>query len=136
MPADASLDSTLAGLPNCTSWASRGKLSRISAPQAPELTTASFISIYKEIGAGQRVALAKLAVDQLEQSGRPLRLAIDISIWQFQIQAAKGSFAQKRSLTPMPSAHTGIRGVQSSRPHALLPLAPSSHPLHPSHLCV
>ncbi|KAH8677723.1 hypothetical protein BX600DRAFT_450572 [Xylariales sp. PMI_506] len=46
--------------------------------------------IYKEIGPGKRVSLTKLAVDQLEQSGQPLRIAIDISIWQFQVQAAKG----------------------------------------------
>jgi len=47
-------------------------------------------SIYKEIGAGQRMSLSKLAVQHLEETGRPLRLAIDISIWQFQVQAAKG----------------------------------------------
>ncbi|KAK7977686.1 PIN domain-like protein [Apiospora saccharicola] len=46
--------------------------------------------IYKEIGTGERIALTKLAVDQLEKTGRPLRLAIDISIWQFQVQAARG----------------------------------------------
>ncbi|KAK3372876.1 hypothetical protein B0T24DRAFT_621617 [Lasiosphaeria ovina] len=46
--------------------------------------------IYKEIGPGDRVSLCKLAVEKLEQTGRPLRLAIDISIWQFQMQAAKG----------------------------------------------
>ncbi|KAK8086864.1 hypothetical protein PG994_001838 [Apiospora phragmitis] len=46
--------------------------------------------IYKEIGTGERISLTKLAVDQLEQTGRPLRLAIDISIWQFQVQAARG----------------------------------------------
>ncbi|KAI0182165.1 hypothetical protein GGR52DRAFT_527685 [Hypoxylon sp. FL1284] len=46
--------------------------------------------IYKEIGAGSRVSLTKLAVEKLEQTGRPLRLAIDISIWQFQAQAARG----------------------------------------------
>ncbi|KAI0137436.1 hypothetical protein BJ170DRAFT_678283 [Xylariales sp. AK1849] len=46
--------------------------------------------IYKEIGPGKRISLTKLAVDKLEQSGRPLRLAIDISIWQFQVQAARG----------------------------------------------
>ncbi|KAJ9138586.1 PIN domain-like protein [Coniochaeta hoffmannii] len=46
--------------------------------------------IYKEIGAGQRMSLSKLAVQHLEETGRPLRLAIDISIWQFQVQAAKG----------------------------------------------
>ncbi|KAK5660637.1 hypothetical protein OQA88_11999 [Cercophora sp. LCS_1] len=46
--------------------------------------------IYQEIGTGQRVSLCKLATEHLEQTQRPLRLAIDISIWQFQIQAAKG----------------------------------------------
>ncbi|GAB1313627.1 hypothetical protein MFIFM68171_03837 [Madurella fahalii] len=46
--------------------------------------------IYKEIGPGERVSLCKLAIDKLEETGRPLRLAIDISIWQFQVQAARG----------------------------------------------
>ncbi|QDS68305.1 hypothetical protein FKW77_010670 [Venturia effusa] len=47
-------------------------------------------SIYKEIGPGQRIALSKLAVDKFEETGRPLRIAIDISIWLFQTQASKG----------------------------------------------
>ncbi|KAF1833769.1 hypothetical protein BDW02DRAFT_551966 [Decorospora gaudefroyi] len=46
--------------------------------------------IYKEIGPGRRVALSKLAVDKFEETGRPLRIAIDTSIWLFQIQASKG----------------------------------------------
>ncbi|MCJ1244840.1 hypothetical protein MMC30_002041 [Trapelia coarctata] len=46
--------------------------------------------IYGEIGPGERVALAKIAVEKLEQTNRPFRLAIDISIWHFQIQAGKG----------------------------------------------
>ncbi|KAB5585431.1 DNA repair endonuclease rad2 [Coniochaeta sp. 2T2.1] len=46
--------------------------------------------IYKEIGEGQRKSLAKLAVEHLERTGRPFRLAIDISIWSFQVQAAQG----------------------------------------------
>ncbi|KAI2626834.1 hypothetical protein GGS21DRAFT_529381 [Xylaria nigripes] len=46
--------------------------------------------IYKEIGPGKRLSLTKLAVQKLEESGRPLRIAIDISIWQFQAQAARG----------------------------------------------
>ncbi|KAI0900273.1 hypothetical protein F4806DRAFT_448071 [Annulohypoxylon nitens] len=46
--------------------------------------------IYKEIGTGKRVSLTKLAVEKLEETGRPFRLAIDISIWQFQAQAARG----------------------------------------------
>jgi hypothetical protein len=48
-------------------------------------------SIYKEIGPGKRVALSKLAVEKFEETGRPLRIAIDTSIWLFQIQASKGS---------------------------------------------
>ncbi|RYP64550.1 hypothetical protein DL769_006627 [Monosporascus sp. CRB-8-3] len=46
--------------------------------------------IYKEVGPGKRISLTKLAVEKLEQTGRPFRLAIDISIWQFQAQAARG----------------------------------------------
>ncbi|ROT43364.1 hypothetical protein SODALDRAFT_336741 [Sodiomyces alkalinus F11] len=46
--------------------------------------------IYRELGPGQRISLAKLAAEKLETSGRPLRLAIDVAIWQFQARAAKG----------------------------------------------
>ncbi|KAF1813759.1 hypothetical protein P152DRAFT_480979 [Eremomyces bilateralis CBS 781.70] len=46
--------------------------------------------IYKEIGPGQRIALSKLAADAFTKHKRPLRLAIDTSIWLFQIQASKG----------------------------------------------
>ncbi|KIX03346.1 uncharacterized protein Z518_06898 [Rhinocladiella mackenziei CBS 650.93] len=46
--------------------------------------------ILKEIGKGERVALAKLAVDHLEQSQRPLRIAVDAAIWNFQTQASQG----------------------------------------------
>ncbi|KXX81663.1 Flap endonuclease GEN 1 [Madurella mycetomatis] len=46
--------------------------------------------IYKEIGPGERVSLCKLAINKLEETGRPFRLAIDFSIWQFQVQAARG----------------------------------------------
>ena len=34
--------------------------------------------------------MSKLAVEHIETSGRPLRIAIDISIWQFQIQSGEG----------------------------------------------
>ncbi|KAI9714980.1 MAG: hypothetical protein M1812_006293, partial [Candelaria pacifica] len=46
--------------------------------------------IYGEIGPGERIALSKLSVQNLEKTGRPLRIAIDISIWSFQTQASKG----------------------------------------------
>ncbi|KAK4982343.1 hypothetical protein LTR50_007761 [Elasticomyces elasticus] len=46
--------------------------------------------IYKEIGPGTRVALSKLSIDHYVTHNRPLRLAIDISIWLFQIQSGKG----------------------------------------------
>ena len=46
--------------------------------------------ILKEIGKGQRVALAKLAVEHLEKTQRPLRIAIDAAIWNFQSQAGQG----------------------------------------------
>ncbi|KAL8696458.1 MAG: hypothetical protein Q9201_007646 [Fulgogasparrea decipioides] len=46
--------------------------------------------IYQEIGPGERIALSKLAVEHFEKHGRPMRIAIDASIWQFQTQAGKG----------------------------------------------
>ncbi|KAH8763400.1 hypothetical protein BGZ57DRAFT_1017914 [Hyaloscypha finlandica] len=46
--------------------------------------------IYGEIGPGERVALSKLSIEKFEQTGRPLRIAIDVSIWQFQTQAGQG----------------------------------------------
>ena len=46
--------------------------------------------LLKEIGKGERVALAKLAVDHFEKHKRPLRIAIDAAIWNFQNQAGQG----------------------------------------------
>ncbi|PNY27851.1 Flap endonuclease [Tolypocladium capitatum] len=46
--------------------------------------------IYRELGPGRRVSLSKLAADSFEKENRPFRLAIDIAIWQFQAQAARG----------------------------------------------
>ncbi|KAJ6082961.1 hypothetical protein N7467_007096 [Penicillium canescens] len=42
------------------------------------------------IGAGERISLAKLAVMHLERTARPIRIAVDISIWLFQVQAGRG----------------------------------------------
>ena len=42
------------------------------------------------IGNGQRISLSKLAITHLEQTSRPIRIAVDISIWLFQIQAGRG----------------------------------------------
>ncbi|KOS18883.1 Flap endonuclease GEN -like protein 1 [Escovopsis weberi] len=46
--------------------------------------------LYSELGPGKRVSLARLAAESLESQGRPLRLAIDVAIWQFQSHAARG----------------------------------------------
>ncbi|KAF2211659.1 hypothetical protein CERZMDRAFT_14753, partial [Cercospora zeae-maydis SCOH1-5] len=46
--------------------------------------------LFKELGPGQRISVAKLSVQHFSTHGRPLRLAIDISIWLFQILASKG----------------------------------------------
>ena len=46
--------------------------------------------MYGEIGRGTRVALLKLAVQKKEECNRSLRIAIDVSIWAFQIQSGKG----------------------------------------------
>ena len=59
-------------------------------------------SIYKEIGAGERVALSKVAAQKFEQVGRPLRLAIDTSIWLFQVQSGKG---KPRLSSPIETSH-------------------------------
>ncbi|KAJ5709398.1 hypothetical protein N7493_010732 [Penicillium malachiteum] len=42
------------------------------------------------IGKGDRVSLSKLAVSHLERTSRPIRVAVDISIWLFQVQASRG----------------------------------------------
>jgi Holliday junction resolvase YEN1 len=42
------------------------------------------------LGAGERIALSKLAVSHLEREQRPIRVAVDISIWLFQVQAGRG----------------------------------------------
>lgn len=47
-------------------------------------------SIYGEIGPGERIAFSKLVVEKLEKTGTPFRIAIDVSIWQFQTQAGQG----------------------------------------------
>ncbi|KAF2432939.1 hypothetical protein EJ08DRAFT_694976 [Tothia fuscella] len=46
--------------------------------------------IYKEIGPGERIAFSKYALDHFERTGEPFRVAIDVSIWLFQIQSGKG----------------------------------------------
>ena len=46
--------------------------------------------MYSEIGPGERTALLKLAVQQRETSNRALKIAIDVSIWTFQIRSGKG----------------------------------------------
>lgn len=38
------------------------------------------------------MSLTKLAVEKFEQTGRPFRIAIDISIWNFEVQGGKGKF--------------------------------------------
>lgn len=48
------------------------------------------IRIYSQIGVGERIALSKLAVNHHERNKRPLRVAIDISIWNFQVKSGRG----------------------------------------------
>ncbi|OGM40160.1 rad2-like endonuclease [Aspergillus bombycis] len=42
------------------------------------------------IGPGERISLSKLAITHLERTARPIRVAVDISIWLFQVQAGRG----------------------------------------------
>ncbi|KAK5110546.1 hypothetical protein LTR62_005738 [Meristemomyces frigidus] len=46
--------------------------------------------LFRELGPAPRISLAKLASDHFTTTGQPLRLAIDIQIWLFQIQCGKG----------------------------------------------
>ncbi|KAK2761237.1 hypothetical protein FQN54_001759 [Arachnomyces sp. PD_36] len=50
----------------------------------------SLEELLQEIGSGERISLAKLAVTHLERTSRPLRIAVDISIWLFRVQAGRG----------------------------------------------
>ncbi|ETI25671.1 hypothetical protein G647_02445 [Cladophialophora carrionii CBS 160.54] len=43
-------------------------------------------SLFKEIGKGERIALSRLCITHLEKHNRPLRIAIDAAIWNFQTQ--------------------------------------------------
>ncbi|OAL73789.1 hypothetical protein A7D00_1817 [Trichophyton violaceum] len=43
-----------------------------------------------ELGPGERISLARYSVGHLQRTRKPLRLAVDISIWLFQVQAAQG----------------------------------------------
>ncbi|KAH8695439.1 hypothetical protein BGW36DRAFT_323183 [Talaromyces proteolyticus] len=44
----------------------------------------------KAIGNSDRIALSRLAVKHLEATRRPIKIAVDISIWLFQLQAGRG----------------------------------------------
>ena len=44
----------------------------------------------KAIGNPDRIALSRLAIRHLEIAQRPIRIAVDISIWLFQLQAGRG----------------------------------------------
>ncbi|PFH56009.1 hypothetical protein XA68_17200 [Ophiocordyceps unilateralis] len=46
--------------------------------------------LFNELPPGRRVALSKLAADSFVSSNRPIRIAIDVSIWNFQVQASRG----------------------------------------------
>jgi len=46
--------------------------------------------LLRELGAGERISLAKLSAQHYTSHSRPLRLAIDISVWLFQIQSGRG----------------------------------------------
>ncbi|KAL2859860.1 crossover junction endodeoxyribonuclease [Aspergillus lucknowensis] len=42
------------------------------------------------LGPGERISLSRLAITHLERTSRPIRVAVDISIWLFQVQAGRG----------------------------------------------
>ena len=79
--------------------------------------------IRKEIGPGERIALSKLAIEKFEQTGRPLRIAIDISIWLFQIQSGKGIKNGKTLDIPHWLMQVAPRWNQPCASNLLLPIA-------------
>ncbi|KAI1965194.1 hypothetical protein LOZ58_001040 [Ophidiomyces ophidiicola] len=46
--------------------------------------------LIQELGSGDRVSLAKFAIDHLQKTSRSIRIAIDVSIWLVQSRAAQG----------------------------------------------
>ncbi|EEP82427.1 predicted protein [Uncinocarpus reesii 1704] len=46
--------------------------------------------LVQELGSGDRISLAKFAIDHLQRTARPVRIAVDASIWLFQVQSAQG----------------------------------------------
>ncbi|WEW54995.1 hypothetical protein PRK78_000422 [Emydomyces testavorans] len=46
--------------------------------------------LIQELGSGDRISLAKLSIDHLQRTSRPLKIAVDVSIWIIQAQAAQG----------------------------------------------
>lgn len=96
-------------------------------------------SIYQEIGAGRRVALSKLAAEKFEETGRPLRIAIDVSIWLFQIQASKGELFSPSAGTAGEAWVAKLMMNRRHQPrvaHLLLPPPPPHRPLYPPRLCL
>lgn len=58
--------------------------------QPPNTFIDCIYRLINAIGPGERISLAKLAVTHLERTARPIRIAVDISIWLFQVQAGRG----------------------------------------------
>ncbi|KAF8542826.1 PIN domain-like protein, partial [Trichophaea hybrida] len=46
--------------------------------------------LYAELGPGERISLAKYASEHHTRTGRRLHIAVDASIWSFQVQSGKG----------------------------------------------
>lgn len=68
------------------------------------------------------MALSKLAIEKFEETGRPLRIAIDTSIWLFQIQASKGRwFRSLRTATSTDSKK--VAPIQRCAPSIIVSFA-------------
>lgn len=69
----------------------RNGRSRVSSKYMADHITADDVnSLWKHLGDGKRVSLAAFAAQFYLEHGRPLRLAVDIAIWLFQIQSGQG----------------------------------------------
>jgi hypothetical protein len=88
--------------------------------------------IYGEIGSGERVSLAKLSVEKFEKTGRPLRIAIDVSIWQFQILAGQGKL--RHIMIGNDSDYS--RWIESGCENFVLSSTPAVITFHPPAVCI
>lgn len=70
-------------------WGFQGRICCVARSFKTQTNCVSSFSLANVIGAAERQSLSSFAVSHFEKQPKPLRIAIDISIWLFQLQASK-----------------------------------------------